>query len=364
LKKNLALKRILVERAVTDAEMVRDIRCRLQELPVQTVESAEAATRLDKPALDKETLFLMRYKGAFLKPCPGTIGYICCGYQILNLATHCPLDCSYCILQAYFNQPYLRQFVNLKEGMDAVLQRIDSDPETTFRIGTGEFTDSLALDPVTHLTDRLLPIFSKRRNTVLELKTKTDRIERLLLSPHRDRIIVSWSLNSPYIATHEEHGAPGLRRRMEAARRCQSEGFVIGLHFDPLIVHPHWKEEYVKTIEWLDRYLDPERIIWISLGAFRFMPQLKWVIRRRHPQSRILAGEFVPGLDRKMRYFKPIRLELYGFMKEILEGWHRDLGLYLCMESDEVWRKALDWSPKDSRGLARFLDGRVRQLFG
>ncbi len=69
-------------------------------------------------------------------------------------------------------------------------------------------------------------------------------------------------------------------------------------------------------MELLDRYVDPKKIIWMSLGSFRFMPSLKEVIRRRHPSSELLNGEFVPGLDGKMRYFKPIRMELYAFMRE------------------------------------------------
>ena len=70
----------------------------------------------------KDVLHLLIYKGDFLKPCPGTKEYICCKYQILNIATNCPLDCSYCILQAYFNHPYLRVFVNIEEGLKEVLK--------------------------------------------------------------------------------------------------------------------------------------------------------------------------------------------------------------------------------------------------
>ena len=83
----------------------------------------------------------------------------------------------------------------------------------------------------------------------------------------------------------------------------------------------------------------------------------------RHPDTHILDGEFVPGLDGKMRYFKPIRVNMYAFMGEMLEKWHQDLGVYLCMESHEVWRKSLGRSPKNSEGLSRFLDQRVAKFF-
>ncbi len=314
--------------------------------------------------MQKDTLHLVTYKGEFLKPCPGTREYICCGYQILNAATNCPLDCSYCILQSYFaGQPRLKIHVNLEAQLPQILATIDASPKEMFRVGTGEFADSLALDPLVHWSRVLIPPFSQRKNAVLEFKTKTDRIDGLIASPHRNRIIVSWSLNSPLISATEEKGAATLKQRLRAAARCQGEGFVVSFHFDPLIPHKGWREGYMRTIELMDRYLKPEGIIWISMGALRFMPDLKPIIRKRHPDTKILNGEFILGLDGKMRYFKPIRIELFHFMRKHLEEWHPDAGVYLCMESDEIWRKAMGWSPGNSAGLKDFLDNRVRRIF-
>lgn len=312
----------------------------------------------------KDTLHLLVYHGDFLKPCPGTREYICCGYQILNLAANCPLDCSYCILQAYMNRPFLRVFTNVEEGLERALSLIDAEPGRIFRVGTGEFTDSLALDPLTRWTQTLLPAFSTRKNAVLELKTKTTRIRGLLGAPVRERIIVSWSLNSEAIAGREEKGAPGIEARIRAAARCQREGYVTGFHFDPMIEHPGWEEGYARTVALMKRHLDPRKIIWISLGSLRFMPGLKALLRRRHPESRILDSEFILGMDGKMRYFKPIRMDLYRTLARLLRGWYEDLGLYLCMESDEIWQDGLGWSPGDSAGLSGYLDGRVRLFFG
>ena len=211
--------------------------------------------------------------------------------------------------------------MNLKERLRDVLQVIDNQPERILRIGTGEFTDSLALDPVTRWSDLLIPQFSGRQNAILELKTKTTRISRVLASSNRDRIVISWSLNSPQISATEEKGAASIRKRLKAAKQCQTEGFTLGFHFDPLISHPGWRDEYARTIELLDKYIDPRGIIWISMGSFRFMPALKPIIRKRHSKSPVLNGEFILGLDNKMRYFKPIRTELYHFMKKQLDTW-------------------------------------------
>ena len=337
-------------------------RLRLLYGPIKIYEGRSADATRDP--LAKNRIYFLPYHGQFLKPCPGTVEHICCGYQILNVGTNCPMDCSYCILQSYFNQPGLRIFANIEQGLEQVLEVIDSAPERIFRIGTGEFTDSLALDPIVGWTRLLVSEFSRRQNTILELKTKTDHIKGLLNTGIRERIVVSWSFNTLEIASHEEHWAPGVKRRLEAARRCQQEGYALGFHFDPLIHYPGWKEGYRETIEMMAKYLEPKGIIWISMGSFRFMPQLKPLIRKRHNNSRILDGEFVPGKDGKMRYYKPIRVELYSYVKELLEQWSTDLGLYLCMEADDVWKAAMGWSPKDSKGLGAYLDERVKKIFG
>ena len=314
--------------------------------------------------LAKDRLYFVSFLGEALKPCPGTTKHICCGYQILHVGTNCPMDCSYCILQSYFNQPGLRVFGNIEERLTDALNIIDARRDRIFRVGTGEFTDSLALDPLVGWTELLVPEFSRRPNAVLELKTKTDHVEALLNAKTRDRIIVSWSLNSPEIASYEEHGAASLKRRLEAARKCQKEGYVLGFHFDPMIYYPGWREGYLRTLEMMDKYLIPKNIIWVSIGSFRFMPELKRIIRHRHPRTRILNGEFIRGKDGKMRYFKPIRVELYSFIKEHLDRWSNSLGLYLCMEAGDVWEQVFGWRPEDSVALARYLDNRVKEIFG
>jgi spore photoproduct lyase len=357
----LGIKRVLLEEGADSTSFGSKV---LERLSGADVEFVSPSDQQNGASTEKQTLQLGSFPGQALKKCPGTKGYLCCGYQILHIGTNCPMDCSYCILQAYLNQPYLRVFTNLEEKLATLSAHLESHPELLFRIGTGEFTDSLALDPITGWSDLLLPFFEKRKNALLELKTKSIHIERLINSPCRRRIVVSWSLNSPYVTSREEHGSPSIRQRLEAARRCQQEGFVVGFHFDPLVPHPGWKEEYRKTLDMMADMLDPEKVIWVSMGCMRYLPVLKSIIRKRHPKSTVLNGEFVPGLDGKMRLFKPIRTEMYGFMAEMLGGWHKDPGLYLCMESPDIWQEALGWAPEDSDGLSRFLDGRANRFFG
>jgi spore photoproduct lyase len=343
--------------------MTQRIRTRLPAVPTEYVSPDDLALSEGIDELDKQSVRVIHFNGDFLRPCPGTRRYICCGYQILHVGINCPMDCSYCFLQSYLNQPSLRIFTNLEDTCDAISRTLDIYPKRIFRIGTGEFTDSLALDYLTGWTDMLLPLFSSKKNCILELKTKTTCIEGLIRKRNLGRrIVVAWSLNTPRIIAHEERNTAPLESRILAARRCQQAGFVVAFHFDPLIHYRGWRKEYEEVIQLLERYIDPEQIIWISIGSFRYMSDLKPVIKRRFPETHIFSGEFIPGMDGKFRYFKPIREEMYGLIFERLRRWHEDLGVYLCMESDEVWRHSFGWSPETSGNLSRYLDDRVRKV--
>lgn len=52
------------------------------------------------------------------------------------------------------------------------------------------------------------------------------------------------------------------------------------------------------------------------------MPSLKSIVEQRFPQSKIVYCEFITGLDNKIRYFKPLRLEFYKKMV----AWIKELG--------------------------------------
>ena len=86
------------------------------------------------------------------------------------------------------------------------------------------------------------------------------------------------------------------------------------------------------------------------------MPALKPVIAQRFPDSKIVYGEFITGLDNKMRYFKPLRIALYRQMVDWIRDAAPDVTVYFCMEDDEVWEKTMGWVPPPHGGLGRMLD--------
>jgi spore photoproduct lyase len=207
----------------------------------------------------------------------------------------------------------------------------------------------------------LVPYFAKTPNAILELKTKTNFVENLRGLDHAGRTIIAWSLNSGEIRKNEEPFAATIAERIEAARFCCDQGYFLAFHFDPIIDYPQWKSGYARTLDRLFAEIDPTRIVWISLGAFRFMPELKEIVRRRHPSSRIAYGEFIRGLDGKMRYFRDIRAEFYSFMVEKIRQADLGLCVYLCMEDEGIWKESFGFSPEEGGGLNQMLDRAVEK---
>ncbi|MFZ5517252.1 MAG: SPL family radical SAM protein [Candidatus Zhuqueibacterota bacterium] len=313
-------------------------------------------------APSRKPLVLAFQKAPFLKRCPGTMNYICCGYQILNLVNNCEMNCSYCILQGYLSSPYIIVYVNIEDMFGELERKLARNPGKIYRIGTGELADSLSTDALTNYSSQLVTFFSDKPNAVIELKTKSTAIENFIGLAHAGRTVAAWSLNTPKLMAAEESLAPTLDQRLAAALKCQSAGFRLAFHFDPMMYYDAWETDYRSVVERLFSVIQPQNILWISLGALRYPPHLDSIIRFSHPQSRIVYGELVPGKDGKLRYFQPIRTEMFGKMVAWIREFAPNVFVYLCMESSEVWQKSFGWSPKTSAGLKRMMDRLVQSL--
>lgn len=308
----------------------------------------------------KRILRLLRFQGSIVRPCPGTRSYICCGLEILHIGQGCPMDCTYCALQAYLNSPFLDLFVNVDDVYRGLSDHLERSPDQFHRICTGEFTDSLALDPLTNLAQGLVSFFSETRNATLELKTKTDNIAPLLEVDPKGRTVVSFSVNADKVIRSEEHWSCSLRRRLTAATRLQERGYKLGFHFDPIIPYPDFERDYDKTIRQIAANVPPEAIVWISMGVLRFVPELKDIVSARFGPHPCFHDAFVRGLDGKCRLHARRRIEVYRRLSDCFREHLPEARLYFCMESEHVWREALGIEMSNHAQLAHYLNEAVR----
>ena len=344
--------KIIISPDVRSSSLVKTIIHNCPSIPIEYCNINKDSPHLQ----EKNNLVITRNKGNFYKPCPGTSNYLCCLYKILNIGLNCPLSCTYCILQSYLEFPALTIHANLNEMFEELDRLFTQFPGQIFRIGTGEFTDSLVLDHITELSKILVPYFARQQKAYLELKTKTDSIHNLENLNHQGKTIIAWSLNSSRIVNQEELGAPSIERRLLAAQKCQNWGYKLAFHFDPIIFYPGWEKEYQETIEKLFSTIKASHITWISLGCFRFMPKLKPIIQEKFPHSHLIYEEFIRGLDGKMRYLEIIRQEIYSKMIFWIRQRDPKCFVYFCMESPKIWRNCVGYTPAKNEGLKSWLD--------
>ena len=322
-----------------------------QDLEKISLEANHSLTR------GKRILYLKEFKGTGFKLCPGfSESLLCCNYYVLDLVENCPLECSYCILQVFLNRPVITFHVNVESIVDSMIETVRSRPEQPFRIGTGEHSDSLALDHIFGVNPFLVETFAGLNNATLELKTKTDAVDRLIGLKHNGRTVVAWSLNPVEIITANEHKTANLRERLHAAAKLCRSGYKVAFHFDPLIHYPDWEKGYQNTVTELFKEIDPGQIAWISLGTLRYIPRLKQIAEDRFPKTAIFANEFVSAPDGKMRYIKPIRKAMLTAMSEWISEKAPQVPLYLCMERREMWGRLFASCPASPTELERFLN--------
>ncbi len=343
-----------IDRDVLESPVTAHVRRALPQVPTTVIEGPPPIVAPDTQAarmtMSKRHLYLTSQRGPFIRPCPGASsrhdnGQLCCGYTIVDVVSNCNYDCTYCYLQSYINAPYTTVYANIESLLDELAALLRADPAQRVRIGSGEFSDSLSLEPLTGFAKWLVPFLRPFPNVLFEFKTKSDLVDHLLEMEPGGRVMVSWSISPAAVVRREEHKTASLSARLQAAHRCRQAGYQIGLHFDPLLHYPGWEADYAGLVDEVFEYLAPDDITTLSMGSLRFAPALKPVVRARFPKSRIMAAELFPGADGKMRYFKPLRIEMYRHMIACLQRYLDPERVYLCMESQDVWQQVFGRAP-------------------
>jgi spore photoproduct lyase len=301
-------------------------------------------------------------KGNIVRDCPGTKYHICCGYKTIDLIEGCVMSCSYCILKAYINNACIKINRDIPYIISQIEDTIDNEKNHILRFGTGELSDSLALDRKLGLNRPLVEFFGEKKKALLELKSKWAYIAHLApyLNPYT---VISFSLAPQRIIDREEKRTSPLYKRLRAARSAQELGCFVGLHFDPVIIYEGFEKDYEYLIDDIARILDLKKVIWFSMGLLRFPPKLfdRFIEEGR---TNLLHGEFIRGEDGKYRYIKQERIKVYRMLYNLLKAREEELFIYLCMEREDVWQKVTGLTVENNEALTGLFDKKIKKLFG
>jgi spore photoproduct lyase len=301
-------------------------------------------------------------RGQIVRDCPGTPHHVCCGYRTIDLIEGCPLSCSYCVLKGYLNTPGIRVHTDMPLILAQLEAAMDTERAHVPRFGTGELSDSLALDRCLGFNRPLAEFFGQKRKGLLELKSKWASIDHLqgVLNPYT---VVSFSLAPPRIVEQEETRTSPLHKRLKTLKKAQDWGSFVGIHFDPIIVYPGFEKDYEYLIDDVARIVDLERVLWVSMGCLRFPPRL-FDLFLKEGRSTLLHGEFVRGEDGKYRYLKQERIRVYRLLYDRLKAKEKGLFMYFCMERPDVWEAVTGTRVNESEELIGLFDERIHQCYG
>jgi len=287
----------------------------------------------------KRHLFITKFAGEFFKRCPGSKpGLLCCNYFVLNWGQQCDMNCSYCYLQSFINSPVMTLYSNLDQAFEELRALAKTMGKQKLRVGTGETVDSLSLDPLTGFAHDIIELFREFPNWTVELKTKSSYVDQFLDVDHAGNAVVSWSLNPQPVIDSEEHGTASLDERLSAAERCLARGFPVGFHLDPVIWHPDWEKNYDTLVDEICRRFKPSQIPFMSIGALRFQPEQRHLMRERFGmKSMVTSAEMSPSSDGKLRYPVKLRTQMFERIRGRFMANDPAWKIFLCMETPETW---------------------------
>ncbi len=266
---------------------------------------------------------------------------LCCNLQTLDAVDNCGYGCSYCSIQSFFDG----REITFDEGFADKLKALRLDPEQTYHIGTGQSSDSLMWGNSHRVLDALIDFANANPNVIIELKTKSANVSHLLRA--RDRvgrnIICTWSLNTPTIIRHEEHGTVSLEKRLGAARKAADAGYLVGFHFHPMVHYDHWQDDYCAIVDTLMQDFSPQEVALVSMGTLTFIKPVLREIRKQAIPGQILKMPMVDAAGKKS-YPDDIKLEMFSLLYDgFQQSWKNEVFFYLCMENDELWEPVFSY---------------------
>ncbi len=292
----------------------------------------------DSEAAEKQKIIQVKQQGSIMGRCPvASEKTRCCNLQTLDAVQQCGFDCSYCSIQSFYHGGQVRFIENLAERLDD----IEIDANRFYHIGTGQSSDSLMWGNSFGLLDALCRFARKYPNVVLEMKSKSARIDYFLKNQPPGNMVFTWSLNTPVVINHEEKGTADLERRIASARKLADRGIPVGFHFHPIVWYHGWQEEYLELVATLVATFKPEEVVMVSLGTLTFIKSVIKRIRSRMLESSILQMPMEECAG-KFSYPLAIKKDLFHTVYDAFpEAWKKQVFFYLCMEAIELWEAVL-----------------------
>ncbi len=190
---------------------------------------------------------------------------------------NCIYDCEYCYLQGMYPSGNMVVFVNVEDYFNEVSKKLK---EHSMYICISYDTDLLAVEGLTHITQKWIDFAAQNPNLSIEVRTKSAFMVNMLKNSNLPNVIFAWTL-SPDEVTPYEHYTPSLDMRIEAIKCALNNKSTVRLCFDPMIHIPDYQNAYSNCYHKVFSQIDGNLIYDISLGVFRISSDYLKTMRRQ-----------------------------------------------------------------------------------
>lgn len=265
---------------------------------------------------------------------------VCYPFHKLTAHNSCNYWCEYCYLfMTFYMRPQSIHYVNYDQMFQEIDEFDQSKAAKKFRVlNLGELGDPLATDDITHLSKRIIPYVAEKNHTKLLFLTKCANVDNLIDLDHKNRTILSWSVNCDLITEKLEHRTPSTGERIKAAAKAQKAGYEIRFRIDPLFWFEGWEEQYERVVELIAAHTNPSLI---TLGTYRPSRGLINHITSRFPETNLMKLESKLVMDAgKKRFSDQKRFDLYNTLISMMRDKMGEVPIALCKEPKRIWDKS------------------------
>ena len=277
----------------------------------------------------KPALILAKKEGKKLHDIPKTFSIGGKKNYYFSHMLNCIYDCEYCFLQGKHMSAHYLLFVNYEDFFIEIEKKIKQNRFEKSYFFSGYDCDSLAFDGITGFVESFLPVFERNKNGILEIRTKSVKIQKILKHKPIDNCIIAFSFTPENISKLIEHKVPSVKKRIDSMKKLAEMGWKIGLRFDPIIPTCNFAKIYENLFKNIAFNVPKENIHSISFGMMRFPKKMFKKMIKEYPNKKIISLNFKNN-NGIYSYSKEVQKKLENIVIKKLKKYMKDVPIYNC----------------------------------
>lgn len=272
-------------------------------------------------------------------PGVGTAGRgVCRSRYQFDTIYGCPHGCQYC--------PAGKAaviFTNIEEFIEKqVIPTAEQNPCQKVFMFNSNLTDTLCFEPEYGLSKLLAEYYATTPDQHYLIHTKSAKVDFLRSLDHQGHTIMLWSMTSETVSRMVEPGSATTEERIEAGRQCQEAGYPVRIKFKPIVPVRNWRAECRRMIEMVFARMRPDNVglcvlSWMDAETLKASIDVS-LLDPAYVRAMEESAESMRGVNTGP-FPHRVRAEIYKFFFDEIRKHDRNVPVFLCTESPDMWSK-------------------------